>query len=116
MMSHYLDEVSARLIEIRKRICAKLVPKKLECEQTAEMSHRMGKHAKTKTQISFAVISTFVFATQIVQFLYLLNPKFQASSLLLWMYNLVCVRPGRKPKLLVFSRTGSNDAFGVTSL
>ena len=40
--------------------------------------------AKTKTQISFAVISklisAFVFATRIVQFLYFLNPKFQASS------------------------------------
>ena len=28
---------------------------------------------------------------------YFLNPKVQASSLLLWMYSLVCVRPGRKP-------------------
>ena len=41
-------------------------------------------YAKTKTQISFAVtaklISTFVFATQIVRSLYFLNPKFQASS------------------------------------
>ena len=44
-------------------------------------------YAKTKTQISFAVtaklISAFVFATQTVQFLFFLNPKFQASSLLL---------------------------------
>ena len=42
---------------------------------------------KTKAQISFAVtaklISAFVFATRIVQFLFFLNPKFQASSLLL---------------------------------
>ena len=40
--------------------------------------------AKTKTQISFAVtaqlISAFDFATQIVQSLFFLNPKFQASS------------------------------------
>ena len=44
-------------------------------------------YAKTKTQISFAVtaklISAFVFATYTVQSLYFLNPKFQASSLLL---------------------------------
>ena len=44
-------------------------------------------YAKTKAQISFAVtaklISAFVFATRIVQFLFFLNPKFQASSLLL---------------------------------
>ena len=36
--------------------------------------------AKTKTQISLAVtvklISAFVFASRIMQFLYLLNPKF----------------------------------------
>ena len=44
-------------------------------------------YAKTKTQISFAVtaklISVFVFATRIVQSLFFLNPKFQASSHLL---------------------------------
>ena len=68
---------------------------------------------ETKTQISFAVtaklISAFVFATQIVQFLYFLNLKFQASSHLLWQYSPVCVGPGRKPRRLVFSERGSND-------
>ena len=41
-------------------------------------------YAKTKALISFAVtamlISAFVFTTWIVQYLYFLNPKFQASS------------------------------------
>ena len=41
-------------------------------------------YAKTKTQVSFAVtaklISAFVFGIRIVQSLYFLNPKFQASS------------------------------------
>ena len=50
-------------------------------------------YAKTRTQISFAVtaklISAFVFATRIVQSLYFLNSKFQASSHLLWLYSLV---------------------------
>ena len=59
-------------------------------------------YAKTKTQISFAVsaklISTFVFAIRIVQSLIYLNPKFQASSHLLWLYSLVCVAPGRNPE------------------
>ena len=66
-------------------------------------------YAKTKTQISFAVtaisfavtaklISAFVFASWIVQSLYYLNPKFQASRHLLWRYRLVCVGPGRKPE------------------
>ena len=56
---------------------------------------------KTKTQISFAVtaklISAFVSATWIVQSLLYLNPKFQASSHLLWLFSPVCVGPGRKP-------------------
>ena len=68
-------------------------------------------YVKTKTQISFSVtaklISVFVFATQIVQSLYFLNPKFQASSHLLWLYSPVCVRPGRKPRRPVFLQRGS---------
>ena len=67
-------------------------------------------YAKTKTLISFAVtakqISAFVFATRIVQSLYYLNPKFQASNHLLWLYSLVCVGPGRKPRRPVFSQRG----------
>ena len=43
------------------------------------------------------LISSIVFATQIVQFLFFLNPKFQASSCLLWLYSPVCVGPVRKP-------------------
>ena len=68
-------------------------------------------YAKTKTQISFAVtaklISAFVFTTRIVQSLYFLNPKFQASRHLLLLYSPVCVRPGRKPRRPVFSERGS---------
>ena len=64
--------------------------------------NRLFAYAKTKTQISFAVtaklISAFVFAIRIVQSLYYLHPKFQASSHLLWLYSLVCVGPGRKPE------------------
>ena len=43
------------------------------------------------------MISAFVFATRIVQFLFYLNPKFQASSSFLCLYRSVCVRPVRKP-------------------
>ena len=72
-------------------------------------------YAKTKTQISFVVtaklISVFVFATKIVQSLYFLNPKFQASSHLLWLYSPVCVGPGRKPRRLFFSQRGSNSFY-----
>ena len=56
---------------------------------------------ENKAQISFAVtaklISAFVFATRIVQFLFYLNPKFQASSSFLCLYRSVCVGPVRKP-------------------
>ena len=76
------------------------------------MRNQIFAYAKTKTQISFAVIakliSVFVFATQIVQSLYYLNPKFQASSHLLWLCSLVCIGPGRKPRRPVFSEQGSN--------
>ena len=61
---------------------------------------------KKKAQISCAVtaqlISTFVFTAWIVQFLFFLNPKFQASSHLLWVYRPVCVKPGRKLRRPVF--------------
>ena len=77
----------------------------------ASWENRLFAYAKTKTQISFAVtaklISAFVFATQIVQSLHFLNTKFQASSSLLWLYNPVCVWPGRKPQRPVFSQQGS---------
>ena len=38
------------------------------------------------------------FTTRIVQFLFYLNLKFQASSSFLCLYRPVCVRPGRKPQ------------------
>ena len=67
------------------------------CEKTNNL-HRQ----KTKTQIRFTVtvklISVFVFATWIVNFLFFLNPKFRASSSFLCLYRSVCVRPGRKPQ------------------
>ena len=63
-------------------------------------------YAKRKAQISCAVtaqlISAFVFATRIVQFLFYLNPKFQASSSFLCLYRLVCVKPVRKPHCWFF--------------
>ena len=57
--------------------------------------------------VTAKLISAFVFATCIVQSLYFLNPKFQASSHLLWLYSPVCVGPGRKPRRPVFSERGS---------
>ena len=67
----------------------------------ASWENQQSAYAKTKTQISFAVtaklISAFVFATRIVQFLFYLNPKFQASSSFLWLYSLIGVGPVRKP-------------------
>ena len=64
-------------------------------------------YAKTKAQISCAVnaqlISAFVFAIQMVQSLFFLNPKFQASFYPLWLYSPVCVRSVRKPQRQVFS-------------
>ena len=71
-----------------------------ELDNAASWENKQSAYAKTKTQISFAVtaklISVFVFATRIVQFLFFLNPKFQASSSFLCLYRLVCVGPVRK--------------------
>ena len=46
------------------------------------------------------------FRIRIVQFLYYLKPKFQASSILLLLYSPVCVGPGRKPE----DRFSQNEA------
>ena len=54
--------------------------------------------ALTRTN-SLKLIRAFVFATRIVQFLLYLHvtPKFQTSSLPLWLIRPVCVRPVQKP-------------------
>ena len=78
-------------------------------------------YGKSKAQIICAVaaqmISPFVFATQIVHFLFYLNRKFQAPQCFLRLYRLVCVGPGQKLKLLFFSCEGPNicstDAFST---
>ena len=69
---------------------------------------RIFSYAETKAQISCSVtaqlISAFVFAPWIVQFLFYLYLKFQAPSLFLKLYMPVSVRPGQRP---VFSLRGS---------
>ena len=57
---------------------------------------------KYADQLTAKLISFFVFATRIVQFLFYLNPKFQASSSFLCLYRLACVRPVRKPHCWFF--------------
>ena len=51
---------------------------------------------KQRRRSASQLISTFVFATWILQFLIFCSPLFQASSFLLWLYRPVCVRPGQK--------------------
>ena len=57
---------------------------------------------------SAKLITAFVFAIRIVQSLFYLNPKFQASGHLLWLYSPVCVGPGRKPRKTAFLTTRLN--------
>ena len=69
-----------------------------------------------RRSVTAKLISAFVFATSIVQSLFFLNPKFQASSHLLWLYSPVCIGPGRKPRRPVFSQRASNNwQFGYPS-
>ena len=89
-------------------------------EPHSEKKHTFA-YSKTKAQISFAVtaklINAFVFAIRIVQFLFFLNPKFQASSVGLWLYRSVYVRPGRKPRRPVFSCPCTyTDVVGVSGV
>ena len=74
------------VIEEMKQSVDEKVQLKRENQQSA--------YAKTKAQ---KLISAFVFATPIVQALFFLNLKFQASIHLLCLYSLVCVGPIRKP-------------------
>ena len=46
--------------------------------------------------VTAQMISTFVFAIWIVQFLFYLNPKFQASGFLLPLYRPICVFSPRR--------------------
>ena len=48
--------------------------------------------------VTAQLISAFVFAARIVQFLLYLYPKFQDSSFLLWVYRSVCVGPAWKSR------------------
>ena len=50
------------------------------------------------------LISAFVFATQLIQSLFYLNPKFPASSHLLWLHS---HRTGRNTRKPVYLRRGS---------
>ena len=72
------------------------------------MKKQLFAHVKTKWQNSCAVtaqlISASVIATQIEPSLYFLNPEFQVSNHLLWLYSPVCVRPGPKPQRPDFSQ------------
>ena len=45
-----------------------------------------------------------------------LNPKFQASSHLLWLDSLVWVGPGQKPQRPVFSQRGSYNVSSIFEL
>ena len=65
------------------------------------------KGADQLRSITAKLISAFVFATRIVQFLFFSNTKFQASIHLRKLHRPVCVRPGQKPRRPVFSRHGS---------
>ena len=73
-----------------------------------------------QTQIGCAVtaqlISAFVFAARIVLFFIHLYSKLQASSHLLILYRLVCVRPGWKPLRLVLLHCGSYESVLTCSI
>ena len=111
-LASFIFKQDFQLILLIGKIQSTHIATSMETNEPRHEKKRLFAYAKTKTQISFAVtgklISAFVFATRIVQSLYFLNLKFQASSHLLWSYSLVCVGPRRKPRRPVFSQRGSN--------
>ena len=68
---------------------------------------RLRGNREADQRVTAELVGAFVFATRIVQSLYFLNPKFQASNHLLSQYRLVCVGPGRRPRRPVFSERDS---------
>ena len=66
-------------------------------------SYRLAHMSRVMRKPTFRICQTaqlnsaFVFASWIVQSLYFLNPKFQASNHLLWLYSPVRVISGHKP-------------------
>ena len=68
--------------------CNVFIPFKL-CDEKTNILDMGKQRRRSSSQLN----SAFVFTTCIVQFLYFLNPKFQASNHLLSLYSLVCVRP-----------------------
>ena len=81
----------------------------MKMKWAASWENRIFAYAKSKPHISCYCEADF--AARIVQFLYVLNPKFQASYHLLLLYRPVCVRPSRKPQRPVFSQRGSNEPY-----
>ena len=63
----------------------------------------LGDKMLTLSSMDNLIVPCNLLATRIVQSIYFLNPKFQASSHLLWVYSPVCVGPGWKPRRAVFS-------------
>ena len=70
----------------------------------------MSRHTRKQT------ICLCEYMDHIIQSLYFLNPKFQASYYLLWLYRLVCVNPdfcvvfiSRKGTFSIFRKHSSGD-------
>ena len=87
--------------EADQRLCFRYTDTTIPLLSKSEISslklHSLGCVAKTKALISFAftarLISAFVFATRILQSLYFLNPKFQASSCTAWVVSYLVEYP-----------------------
>ena len=80
-------------------MCIYMFIKKFLINKIFEPPHQKTKILHKRKQMCRLALqfSAFVFTTGIVQFLYFLNRKFPASSHLLCLYSLVCVRPVQGP-------------------
>ena len=77
------------------------------CYLSCRIRKGENKGADQLCSVTAQLISSFVFATGIEQFLFFLNPKFRASNYFLQFDSLVCVIHGLEPKFLVTSSEGA---------
>ena len=69
----------------------------LHHEKTSFFAYAKNKSAdQLRCAVTAQLSSACVFAIHKIQSIYFIYLKFQVSSSLLWLYSLVCVRPGRK--------------------
>ena len=98
---HYPVYSANRIVNILLTLTSPITGR-IHLSRTKETHSAENRNFAFETFCIFESNCGFVFATQIVQYLFFLNLTYQASYYFLWPYRPTCVRPGRIPELLFF--------------